>query len=97
MRMRPPVWQSKASGVHLTFFGAGQKQSSVKLNERQQTLLNGLGINESIRLGEYVERAGSGISDRQARRDLRNLVDAGLLDPIGAGPATSYRRTEVEI
>ncbi len=97
MRMRPPVWQNKASGVHLTFFGAGQKQSSVKLNERQQALLSGLGVNESIRLDEYVERAGRGISDRQARRDLRYLVDAGLLDPIGAGPATSYRRTEVEI
>ena len=97
MKMRPPVWQSKSSGVHLTFFGAGQKQISVKLNERQQALLDGLGKNESIRLDEYVERAGRGISDRQARRDLRNLVDAGLLDTIGAGPATSYRRTEVKI
>ncbi|ACD89867.1 hypothetical protein Clim_0787 [Chlorobium limicola DSM 245] len=56
-----------------------------------------LGINESIRMDEYVERVGRGISDRQARRDLRNLVDAGLLDPIGAGPATSYRRTETKI
>ena len=97
MKMRPPVWQSKASGVHLTFFGAGLKQISVKLNKRQRALLDGLGTNESIRLDEYVEQAGSGISDRQARRDLRNLVDAGLLDPIGAGPATCYRRTEVEI
>ena len=97
MKMRPPVWQSKASGVHLTFFGAGQKQISVKLNERQQALLDGLGTNESIRLDEYIVRAGSGISDRQARRDLRYLVDAGLLDPIGAGPATCYRRTETEL
>ena len=97
MRMRPPVWQSKASGVHLTFFGAGQQQISVKLNERQRVLLNGLCINESIRMDEYVERSGCGISDRQARRDLRYLVDAGLLDPIGAGPATCYRRTETEL
>ncbi len=28
---------------------------------------------------------------------LLNLEDAGLLDPIGAGTATSYRRTEVKI
>lgn len=97
MRMRPPVWQNKVSGVHLTFFGVGQGQISVKINERQRALLDGLGINESIRMDEYVERVGRGISDRQARRDLRNLVDAGLLDPIGAGPATSYRRTETKI
>jgi ATP-dependent DNA helicase RecG len=97
MRMRPPVWQSKASGVHLTFFGAGQVQIPVKLNERQRALLDGLKNNESIRMDEYIERAGSGISDRQARRDLRNLVDTGFLDPIGAGPATAYRRTEEEI
>ena len=30
-------------------------------------------------------------------RLLLNLVDAGLLDPIEDGMATSYRRTEVEI
>jgi hypothetical protein len=30
-------------------------------------------------------------------RLLLNLVDAGLLDPIGAGFAIAYRRTDVEI
>ena len=30
-------------------------------------------------------------------RLLLNLVDAGLLDPIGADPTTSWRRTEAKI
>lgn len=94
MGMRTPRWDNGDSGVRLTFYGTNSAPEPVTLNKRQQALLDALKTGESITLGDYVARFGAGVSDRQARRDLRELVDVGILIQTGAGPATAYLRTK---
>jgi len=95
MGMKLPKWQIAASGVRLTLFGiAGQADAVIEPNERQEALLIALGVGERIRLREFLERFGAGVSERQARRDLRELTDAGFLDRVAAGPRTAYERTD---
>ena len=89
-----PQWKADATGVTLTFFTGGKKTGSSKLNLRQQKILEQLRPGESIRLPEYCERMT--VSERQGRRDLGNLVDAGWLAREGEGPATVFQRTPTE-
>jgi ATP-dependent DNA helicase RecG len=95
--MRAPDWKNVGGGVRLTMFAAkpGSKPS-LELNERQRALLNVLEPGEVIRVAEYVERFGKGITDRQARRDLADLEGYGLLLRHGAASKTSYQRTPRE-
>ena len=96
MGMKPPKWQSgTSSGVRLTLFAAtGQADAVIEPNERQDSLLRTLNTGERIRPREFLERFGAGVSERQARRDLGELENAGFLDRVGAGPSTAYERTE---
>ncbi len=87
-----PVWQSLQSSVKLTFYVANKlTNASINLNARQKELLDALGKNETIKIKEFHERFGHDITERQARRDLKSMVDAGLLEQTGRGPATGYR------
>jgi DeoR/GlpR family transcriptional regulator of sugar metabolism len=47
-----------------------------------------------IRPSEYQRQYAEGVTERQARRDLIELVGANLLERTGAGATTRYRRTE---
>jgi len=62
-------------------------------NARQGALLNALSFGEEIRPGDYQERFAHEVSERQARRDLKELENAGFFTRIGGGPETRYRRT----
>ena len=47
------------------------------------------------RLGTtYQRQYAEGVTERQARRDLIELVGANLMERVGAGATTRYRRTE---
>ncbi len=92
--MRPPEWKNAGAGVRLTLFAAGVGIPAINLNNRQQELLATLVYGEAIRVPQYVERFGQGITDRQARRDLSDLENAGFLARHGAGSKTTYERTE---
>jgi ATP-dependent DNA helicase RecG len=87
-----PQWKNESLGVRLTLFAPGRSDVH-PLNERQRALLEELTQGEHIRLGEFLDRFGSGISERQARRDLKELEEAGLLERVGAGRSTAYERT----
>ena len=93
--LKPPVWSDNSTGVTLTLFaesrGVGDAGS---LNHRQTTLLSAIKPGEEIRPVEYKQRFAEGVTERQARRDLKELEDANLLERVGAGAATRYRRTE---
>jgi ATP-dependent DNA helicase RecG len=92
--MKPPTWKNAKPGVRLTLYAAlGQSGVPIQTNERQAALLQALAPDESIRLREFLERFGRELSDRQARRDIRELVNAGYLVQVGSGPATEYKRT----
>src|SRR5207244_3731723 len=84
-----PKWKVDDTGVTLTFYSKGATAS--KLNLRQNKILNELKPEETIRLPEYCDRLA--VSERQARRDLTELVDDGLMEREGEGPSTVFRRT----
>ena len=87
-----------SSGVRLTLYSATASEGlAIELNERQQALLNALAQGKRIVTREFLERFGAGVSERQARRDLRELEDAGYMKRIGAGPTTAYERTEKKV
>jgi ATP-dependent DNA helicase RecG len=92
--MRLPDWKNVGSGVRLTMFAAKAGKATIDLNERQKELLDVLKPGEEIRVPEFVERFGHGITDRQARRDLADLEGYGLLVRHGVGSKTSYERTK---
>jgi ATP-dependent DNA helicase RecG len=92
--MRVPEWKNVGSGVRLTMFAAKAGAALLDLNERQKELLEALKPGEQIRVPEFVQRFGHGVTERQARRDLADLEGYGLLVRHGAGPKTSYAKTE---
>jgi ATP-dependent DNA helicase RecG len=95
--LRLPTWKDDATGVTLTLYArtklAGQRGP---FNKRQTALLAALSAGEEIKPIDYRERFAKGKTERQARRDLKELEDANLLERIGAGAATRYRRTSRE-
>jgi ATP-dependent DNA helicase RecG len=90
-----PKWVDRPTGVTLTIFGrSSQEADLLSPSARQQSLLSQLGKGEQIRPSEYHQRFASDVSDRQARRDLVELEEAGLLLRIGKGVSTVYQRTD---
>lgn len=93
--MRVPEWKNVGAGVRLTLYAArGGQPARPDLNDRQRELVAALGAGEQIRVPDYVERFGRGITTRQARRDLSDLEGYGFLVRHGAGPRTAYERTD---
>lgn len=91
--LRPPQWDDRESGVTLTLWGPdGAARAAQALNARQQALLAVLQVDERIRPAEYRARFAAQVSERQARRDLVALEEAGMLRVEGAGAATAYLR-----
>lgn len=91
----PPKWVDKASGVTLTIHGRKDQGSDFMApNSRQQALLDELRPGDQIRPSEYHQRFAADVGERQARRDLVQLEDAGLLLRVGKGSSTAYQRTD---
>ncbi len=93
-----PRWIDKPSGVTLTLFAArGSGGVVLDLNVRQLDLLRGLRIGDRVQPSAYIQSVADQVSDRQARRDLSLLEEAGLLIRRGAARATFYERTDRKI
>lgn len=93
--LKPPSWRDDSTGVTLTLFAqAGGQGDAGSLNPRQVALLAGMKPGAEIRPSEYQRQYAEGVTERQARRDLIELVGANLLERVGAGATTRYRRTE---
>jgi ATP-dependent DNA helicase RecG len=91
LNARPPVWKNETSGVTLTIFSAAAAPGP-SLNPRQAQLLETLRPGDVLKLWDYVGQHE--ISDRQARRDLAELEEFGLVRKSGRARATVYQRTE---
>lgn len=98
-----PEWQERAGGMLLTLRLAEEKptrpkaasvKAAVKLNERIQGFLSSLSTGQRFTSQEYQQQAAAGISDRRARTDLAQMVEAQVVERKGAGPQTYYVRTE---
>ncbi|MFP4417245.1 MAG: RNA-binding domain-containing protein [Chitinispirillaceae bacterium] len=87
-----PNWKDDSSGVTLTLHSK-KKGVDSHYNSRQQALLDNLSPGDSIRPGEYRKRFAGDVSERQARRDLTELENVGIMEKVGAGAASAYRRT----
>ncbi|MBI4469139.1 MAG: hypothetical protein HY650_07450 [Acidobacteria bacterium] len=83
-------WQTVSGGLEIVF----GRRPSTEINERQQDVLAHLASGESITLSEYTLRFAGGVSARQARADLSELVKKGLLAKRGSARSTRYERTE---
>jgi ATP-dependent DNA helicase RecG len=90
-RLPAPKWESDVSGVTLTLF-SGAHAAVERLNLRQKKLLGELKPGDVVKSREYCDRLA--VSERQGRRDLMELEQAGFLTREGEGPATFFRRTE---
>lgn len=90
----PPKWADRPAGVTLTIYGrTGNEATELMANPRQQALLAQMKTDDQIRPGEYHQRFAADVSDRQARRDLVELEEAGLLLRVGKGAGSVFQRT----
>jgi len=89
-----PKWLDKPSGVTLILYSAKSSVTDeIILNKRQKALIKVLSPGDEIKPAEYQKQFASDVSERQARRDLRELEDLALIDRIGKGAGTRYQRT----
>jgi ATP-dependent DNA helicase RecG len=65
----------------------------IRLNIRQDALIKELSPGNEITPAKYRQRFAPDVSERQARRDLKELEDLALLDRKGKGAGTRYQRT----
>jgi ATP-dependent DNA helicase RecG len=84
-------WSTDATGVTLTLHSSQRENGVVKLNRRQQALLAEMKSTDETRLPDCAKRFA--VSERQARRDLTDMVEGGWLERQGDGPTTVFIRT----
>ena len=93
--MRPPKWENTGNGVRLTFYTSSSIVTAAdELPKRLVAFLERLKPGDSISFSEYMESDGT--SERQARRDLKELTDLGFLERYGSARSTRYKRTELK-
>ena len=61
-----------------------------ELNERQMRGLEFLRANGAMTRAQYEGIAGRELSARTAQNDLKELVELGVLERVGAGPGVRY-------
>jgi ATP-dependent DNA helicase RecG len=91
---RAPVWSTERGTVSLTLFAAPTSKAVEQLTNRQERFLGTTKAGDEFKVMDYVDAVK--VSERQARRDLTDLENLGLVKRHGKGPATSYRRTNRE-
>ena len=92
-----PRWQQVS--VAFSWFSHVKKLKGVvatgqDLNTRQRAVLKRLQIDETIRIADYIARSPEEIKERQARGDLKSLVEMGFMRRRGQARQTEYVRTE---
>lgn len=89
LKAKPPVWKANAGMVSLTLYRAPRSDVPDFMHPRQEEFLKSLQPGEDFKADVYAKSAG--ISLRQARRDLRELEEMGVVARQGKGPSTGYR------
>lgn len=90
LKAKRPEWKADKGVVSLTIYRAPQTESISQVLPRQREFLKTLAPDVEIKAEDYATAAD--VSLRQARRDLGDLCDLGLLERLGRGPATVYRQ-----
>ena len=90
-----PTWKADQDGITLTLYNRSSPDApAARLSPRQEELLKLMEPGQEIRLREYVEKFAHEVTDRQARRDLKELEIADILRLQGKGPSAHYVRTQ---
>jgi ATP-dependent DNA helicase RecG len=87
-----PEWKAMGGGIVVVL---RWRKPQVEINERQRRLLKVLGSGEMVNITKYMKEYAKDVKERQARSDLRELVDLGYLQVRGRGRSTEYVRTEL--
>ena len=87
-----PEWKSDEQGVTLTLHASTAALVEDRLTPRQRDFLSKVPPGESVPSSAYEKACA--VSERQARRDLAALAQAGWLARAGRGRATVYLRTD---
>jgi two-component system response regulator HydG len=64
--------------------------ADVKLNARQEKALPQILQRGGVTRSEYQDLVGGGLPSRTALYDLKDLVEKGIMNRVGQGPATRY-------
>jgi ATP-dependent DNA helicase RecG len=95
-----PEWRVDKSGVMLTLRLSEKEPVATAisgLNLRLLNVIKRLHPGQQLKVAGYLELVEFGVKERQARIDLNHLTQAGFLQRIGAGPATTYIRTNKRV
>ncbi|MBW1933727.1 MAG: putative DNA binding domain-containing protein [Deltaproteobacteria bacterium] len=93
-----PIFEELSGGLNVTLIGPGkafekviedQKLHKLDLNDRQRKAIEYLSRKGEISRKEYVEI--SGVSPRQANKDLNDLLKKKVVIQVGRGRSTKYR------
>ncbi|MDY6990688.1 MAG: putative DNA binding domain-containing protein [Thermodesulfobacteriota bacterium] len=93
-KLPEPEWKEMGGGITVVL---RWQKVSLEINERQRRLLKTLRPGEATNVTTYRNEFGKEIKDRQARKDLKELVDLGYLRIRGKGRSTEYVRAEREL
>ncbi len=91
LKAAAPRWDDEQNMVTLTLFPSPEPNLQAQLNDRQSQFLKSTHEGESYKSSDYAKLVG--VVERQARRELSELVDLGLVKRSGNGPSTVYIRT----
>lgn len=89
---KPPSWRVEGGIVSVTLFRAPEPAAEDVLTGRQAEFVKSLKPEEEFKTADYV--TATGVSQRQARRDLSELEDRGIIERCGKGRATLYRHSQ---
>jgi len=90
-----PEFEETGSSFIVTFRKSNINNGilEIKLNERQNKIINYLKANKNIISKQYAKLFN--ISERMARKDLKELVKLGILIRKGTSKKTSYYELKI--
>lgn len=96
IRFNLTAYHQQAQTVHARFVRSGRVWQALTdftnargLDERMVSALHDVAMSERVRRTRYEQ--SEGLSLQQAQRDLRDLVQIGVLEPVGRTRARFYR------
>ncbi|MBT3295597.1 MAG: hypothetical protein HN919_22965 [Verrucomicrobia bacterium] len=89
---KTPRWRAEGGIVSVTLFRAPEPAAEEALTGRQAEFVESLKPGAEFKTADYL--TATGVSERQARRDLADMEDRGIIERHGKGRATLYRRVQ---
>lgn len=93
-----PKWEDKPSGVTLTIFAAPiHELAALPLKPRQEAAVRDIRPGQTITPASYRSDYAPDVSERQARRDMKEIEEEGYFVREKGGHSSAYRRTDLAL